>query len=162
IKDLLAQMGESETAGRLGAKSNEHVRLLPLTGAQTRSALEQIEQIWPTMRQNRIRVVNPSQTIQTYRPSDEAERGSSEGGTRPPAEASSPGPSAMVPIDGGTFHYAQWVKYVDEQVSEKGVNRPGAPIVVAPGPGGVLIASDDLEALNDFEELLTTVADSGT
>ena len=38
IKDLLAQMGETEEAGG-GVKSNEHVRLLPLTGPAARSAL---------------------------------------------------------------------------------------------------------------------------
>ncbi len=32
-------------------------------------------------------------------------------------------------------------------------------IVVAPGPGGVLIASDDLDALDDFEALLSSVAE---
>ena len=68
----------------------------------------------------------------------------------------------MVPLQGGPFHYAQWLKYVDDQVSNTGESRPGAPIVVAPGPGGVLIASDDLEALDDFENLLATVADRNT
>ena len=34
----------------------------------------------------------------------------------------------------------------------------GAPIVIAPGPGGTLIASDDLEALDQLEDLLSTVA----
>lgn len=34
----------------------------------------------------------------------------------------------------------------------------GAPIVIAPGPGGTLIASDDLEALDELEEMLSAVA----
>ncbi len=33
-----------------------------------------------------------------------------------------------------------------------------APIVVAPGPGGVMIASDDAQALDDFERLLSALA----
>lgn len=159
IKELLAQMGESEETAGL-SKSNEHVRLLPLSGATARSALSQIEQIWPTMRQNRIRVVMPSQTIQTYRPSDDAEKAAE--GARPPAPPAEPEaaePSANVPLKRGNFHLVQMLKYVDDQVASNGENRPGAPIVVAPGPGGVLIASDDLEALDDFEELLTTVAE---
>lgn len=32
------------------------------------------------------------------------------------------------------------------------------PIIVAPGQGGVMIASDDVEALNDFEALLSALA----
>ena len=159
IRDLLAQMGETEDSAS-AAKSNEHVRLLPLTGAASRSALSQIEQIWPTMRQNRIRLVTPSQTIQTFRPGDDAERASREAQPAPPAtDDNASEPSAMVPLEHSNFHFAQLLKYVDDQVSTGGESRPGAPIIVAPGPGGVLIASDDLEALDDFEQLLTTVAD---
>ena len=33
-----------------------------------------------------------------------------------------------------------------------------AAIIVAPGPGGVMIASEDEEALNEFEKLLTSLA----
>ncbi len=40
--------------------------------------------------------------------------------------------------------------------------QDGAEIVVAPGPTGLLIASQDLEALNDFEELLLTMANRAT
>jgi type II secretory pathway component GspD/PulD (secretin) len=37
-------------------------------------------------------------------------------------------------------------------------SRSGAPVIIAPGPGGTLIASDDLEALDELEDLLATVA----
>ena len=40
--------------------------------------------------------------------------------------------------------------------------KPPAPILVAPGPGGILIASEDLEALDDFELLLSDVAGQST
>ncbi len=159
IRDLLAQMGETEDSASQ-PKSNEHVRLLPLTGAASRSALSQIEQIWPTMRPNRIRLVTPSQTIQTFRPGDDAERAVAGSTTRRPGDGdNATEPSAMVPLEHSNFHFAQMLKYVDDQVSTDGESRPGAPIIVAPGPGGVLIASDDLEALDDFEHLLTTVAE---
>jgi type II secretory pathway component GspD/PulD (secretin) len=159
IRDLLAQMGESEDSASAG-KSNEHVRLLPLSGSAARSALSQIEQIWPTMRSNQIRVVRPSQTIQTFRPGDQAEKADSEQPQNRPADApASDGPSATVPSQRSNFHLVQTLKYVDDQVSKTGENRPGAVIVVAPGPGGVLIASDDLEALDDFEALLSSVAE---
>jgi type II secretory pathway component GspD/PulD (secretin) len=40
---------------------------------------------------------------------------------------------------------------------------PGAPIVIAPGANGTIISSDDLEALDEFERLLSTaVSTSGT
>ena len=37
--------------------------------------------------------------------------------------------------------------------------KPPAPILVIPGPNGVTIASDDLEALDEFERLLTLAAE---
>ncbi len=159
IRNLLTQMGESEDSST-ASKSNEHVRLLPLSGAAARSALSQIEQIWPTMRENRIRVVSPSQTIQTYRPGDATDGTESKAApANSPADSNLLEPSAQSPSERSNFHLVQMLKYVDDQVSTTGESRPGAPIVVAPGPGGVLIASDDLEALDDFEALLSSVAD---
>ena len=38
-------------------------------------------------------------------------------------------------------------------------NAPAAEIIVAPGPGGVMIASQDLDALDAFEQLLLDLAD---
>jgi type II secretory pathway component GspD/PulD (secretin) len=35
---------------------------------------------------------------------------------------------------------------------------PGAPIVIVPGPGGLLITSEDKAALDEFEKLITTLA----
>lgn len=159
IRDLLAQMGETEDGAGAG-QSNAHVRLLPLSGATARSALSQIEQIWPTMRSNRIRIVTPSQTIRTYRPGDQADKAESAQPQNPPAEVpASEGPSATAPSQRSNFHLVQTLKYVDDQVNQKGESRPGAAIIVAPGPGGVLIASDDLDALDDFEALLSSVAE---
>jgi type II secretory pathway component GspD/PulD (secretin) len=37
-------------------------------------------------------------------------------------------------------------------------NRPGAPIVAAPGPGGTIIASEDLDALDALEQMLSITA----
>jgi type II secretory pathway component GspD/PulD (secretin) len=193
IRDLLKQLGESGE-GAVSAKSKDHVRLLPLTGAAARSALSQIEQVWPTLRTNTIRVVTPAQTIQTYRPSDANESSPAAVPADAPHEGSSqlqdlqqmldaapqPEPATKQPHDDGSssdkssdkstpagdksasgtvpMHFAELLHYVDNQVSRAGPSRSGAPIVVAPGPGGVLIASDDLEALDEFEELLTTVS----
>jgi type II secretory pathway component GspD/PulD (secretin) len=203
IRDLLKQLGESGE-GTASSKSKERVRLLPLTGAAARSALSQIQQVWPTLRSNSIRVVTPAQTIQTYRPSDSSDSAPAAAPADAPRDGgnplqelqemlkSAPQPAAPTPqpqgdekssdkasqqgdksaadseatthnaqntVSGGSpMHFADLLHYVDNQVRPTGPSRHGAPIVVAPGPGGVLIASDDLEALDDFEELLTTVS----
>jgi len=71
IRELLHKLGETEEeGGAAAAKSKQHVRLLPLSGAAARSAISQIEQIWPSVRTNKIRVVSPTATVQSYRPGE--------------------------------------------------------------------------------------------
>ena len=43
-------------------------------------------------------------------------------------------------------------------LSRSAEKKENSSIIVAPGPGGVMIASDDEEALNQFEKLLTSLA----
>ena len=83
IRDLLRKMGETEEEGGSLANSQQHVRLLPMTGAAARSAITQIEQIWPSVRNNRIRIVTPTATIPTYRPSENPDASRVGTGTRP-------------------------------------------------------------------------------
>src|SRR6185436_17152509 len=71
IRELLHKLGETEEeGGNAAAKSKQHVRLLPLSGAAARSAISQIEQIWPSVRTNKIRIVSPTASVQSYRPGD--------------------------------------------------------------------------------------------
>ena len=65
IRAMLEKMGESGSEGRTGSGN---VRMLPLSGRSARSALERIQEIWPTMSPNKIRVVTPSAVIPTLRP----------------------------------------------------------------------------------------------
>ena len=67
IRLMLQQMGESGSSDRL---SGSNLRVVPVTGAAARTALEGLEEMWPTVRPNRIRVVTPSAGgISTRRPS---------------------------------------------------------------------------------------------
>src|SRR5690606_37545067 len=80
IKGLLRQMGEApETLeGAVGRTTlgsplgGGNIRVLPLTGRAARDVLEQMELLWPTMRENRIRIVRPSTTIDARRLNQEA------------------------------------------------------------------------------------------
>ena len=47
------------------------------------------------------------------------------------------------------------VEKIDVKPAEGGASK--SPIVVVPGPGGLLIASEDPQALNQFKELLSTL-----
>ncbi len=69
IKSLLSKMGENVDDGS-GESQTDHtnVRMLPLSPRTVKTALEQLETIWPTMRANPIRVVSPSSSIQSSYP----------------------------------------------------------------------------------------------
>jgi len=208
IRDLLRKLGETEEEGGSRA-SRQNVRLLPLSGAAARSAIAQIEQIWPSVSSNRIRIVAPTATIPTYRPSESNSEPATRQSTPPtpspaddstdelrelwqklredatqsaPADEESSPDGAQINEDSdrttsldtkpvadrrsGMFRYAsEQPASPDSSPDEKRPQpepRPnpnqGAPILIAPGPGGTLIASDDLEALDRLEELLSVVA----
>ena len=59
----VAQAGRNGRRRRRHRHRKQHVRLLPLSGAAARSAITQIEQIWPSVRPNRIRIVTPTAAI---------------------------------------------------------------------------------------------------
>lgn len=197
IRDLLRQLGETEEGTAANDSSQQHVRLIPLTGAAARSAVEQIEQIWPSVRPNRIRIISPTAAIPTYRPSESSEEPQSINERAPAAtpadntanefqqlfEMLRESNTEAVPAEreeapdgadarNSLFRYASEASTTDANdstaapspqppapIAAKPVNpSKGAPIIVAPGPGGLLIASDDLEALDELEEMLTVVA----
>ena len=216
IRELLRKLGETEEGtAAADAKSKQHVRLLPLSGAAARSAISQIEQIWPSVRTNKIRVVSPSARIQSFRTGDSTtgasaapstsfreesdaqlqelwnsllkERSAAPANEQPkaaPDGASLKGDGDRTTRNGAVANPFQLVA-VDLQPAPAPSTTPkktaeatapvpqpvagqpapavpatrkGAPIIIAPGPGGTLIASDDLEALDHLEDLLSTVA----
>jgi len=221
IRSLLEKMGETDAdIAAMDESQQGHVRMLPITGRAARSALEQIEHVWPTMRQNRVRVVTPSAAIRALRPGDKETRDllppdllprqrpkSPPDGplprrediqrdkdvTKPPAAGRSLKPSTNEnkPADAGddagggvqvpetksagpaprhaprfflAGQYgalAQANKEAPPAPEEAPPDKP-ADIVVSIGPGGIMIASQDLDALDDFEALLTTLADRVT
>ena len=196
IRSLLEKMGESDSEnGRLGNRRN--VRMLELTGADAEAALQQIQQIWPSLRPNKIRFVTPSAVVPSLeshrdgeaprrrlriplpgsrlqflpRPSPAPEKTPSPKPSREAPQSTTVGPSPPVDrttrLPGGVrvFFVSQTAAEEPAPAAAVEDKEPestiGAPIIVAPGPGGVMIASDDLDALDEFEELLTTLAGEG-
>lgn len=70
IKSLLGQMGESEDSV-FASTAKGNIRLLPLSTSEARSAIEQLEQIWPSIRSNPIKMVSPATAIRSYRPAEQ-------------------------------------------------------------------------------------------
>jgi type II secretory pathway component GspD/PulD (secretin) len=181
IRELLVKMGETE-GGEAAVASRGNVRMLPVEGRAARSTLEQIQELWPTMRANKIRVVAPSSVIPTFRPSrpaDEQERPLEPllpllDGIPPAKEPAARGDDAGKSTAQGRrmqFHLvgqplpagpSDTAKPAAGKSGEGGEGGEPADIIVAPGPGGTMIASDDLEALDEFESLFTMLANRST
>jgi type II secretory pathway component GspD/PulD (secretin) len=217
IKGLLAQMGESPSvAGDDSGRGN--LRVLPLTGRTARTAVEQLQQLWPSMGTNPIKVVTPSAVVTRML----QDRGMTpSGGTvrvpgtlpasalpRVPAAADEPAgedhgaaletetpavaPAAEPAADSfevdsegdddsagpsNAYRSAETPVVFAAQVTPRNEQQPatsadapaaaanaegskgeGASIIIAPGPTGTVIASDDVEALDKLENLLRNIS----
>lgn len=162
----------SELEGKDSLGLGEKVRLLPYTGRAAEDALNQVRGLWPvTGRRNQIRTLTPA-------------RGSGNGGgasggiperrvIRPPDARTNP-PSIEQPVSNEArserSHQYQFVSEPVEgeaQVEDDSVESPsdsmrfnvgGSDIIVQFTPAGMIIASEDLEALDAFETLFDSVA----
>ncbi len=67
IKAMVTKL-EGPESGIDGATDRGTLRFIPLTGRQGRSALEQLQQLWPATHQNSIRVITPSGGFPEIRP----------------------------------------------------------------------------------------------
>lgn len=225
VRSLLEKMGERDAIPG-GSESGEKskVRMVPLTGRAAKNALDQLELIWPTVRDNRIRVKTHSSAgaIRERKSNPESSEESAgetpsipSGPARPenlPTEKNAPSkapPKNPPAIEGAptpkrttstridllpspsatrnTFSLTSYstrgdeVESANEQEPEaktppKSKEEPaqdaaaakeetkiktssGAEITVSVGPTGIVLASDDLEALDEFESLLRVIAD---
>ena len=186
IKTFLSQMGESDEATYAAAERG-NIRFHALSSSEARSALDQIQSIWPSLRTNQIKMVTPSQAIKFYTP---AEQSSPDKSIEQELEEMlypngpddfipAPAPSTdretrrtlRVPTQFAAYSEPEVVSEVADETpatqavaevaeeapqapAEANPSKPGAPIMVAPGPSGLIIASDDLDALDAFEQLL--------
>lgn len=80
IRMLLDKLGESGFSGSDvagGDTDRGNIRMVPLSGRAARNALEQIQQLWPAMRPNRIRVVGPTSGMPMMMPGEAPQDSSS-------------------------------------------------------------------------------------
>ncbi len=202
IEDLVTKL----EAPLLEERSGGNVRIIPLTGPDAITALENAQLLWG--RENKIRMVTPSALtpsrirLRTITPLDDesGEASDETGGLRgleelfnvpgmdaqplnpnapatPPAkDAGQTKPAPNVPASKNTaddksagqwpgnvrFQFASQPPASQPAVSAQPKTAPAkstAPeIRVAITPGGIFIASDDLEALDAFEKRLRDVA----
>ena len=67
VRELLGKLGEDPSA-MPAQEPRGNVRTLPFSGRSAEEALERLQDIWPAMRANPIRVVTPSALIPAMRP----------------------------------------------------------------------------------------------
>ncbi len=187
IRTLLEKMGEDETGEYRSQKGN--IRMLPMYSGSVDNLLKRAESLWPTLRGNRIRTVTPSAAVDAMRnfrrqePPDEDRPTNGQpmappvekGTTEPPNPAASPlgvpAPTAVGQAATLSSPDQRWESKTNRRpvIYLAQVSTSDAPpqstaeslpeIIVAPGPNGLLIASEDLAALDEFEKLLETLSD---
>src|SRR5690606_19392157 len=72
IRELLNKMGESEESTLFSGSDRGPVRILPYSASETRAAMEQLGDIWPTLRDNPLQLVKPATAIRAFRPAETA------------------------------------------------------------------------------------------
>ena len=228
IRALLTKMGETdgpvaESSETPAARAT--VRMIPLTGRAATTVIDQVEALWPTVSENRIRVHRSGSGVKTLgkpapvRPAEE----SSQPKPEVPEEGAEPKPAPMAPAKppvraaqfGPQFRFVSQPAPAPEKApapasaeekkpeekkpeekkpeekkpeekkpdekkpaapeapaeegpmapKEKKVNPneplsiPGADVVITVGPSGIVLASQDLDALDRMEALIRAVGE---
>ena len=171
VKELVEKL-EGPQADGTGIRQN--IRILPLNGTAAASALESMELFWPTMRSNKIRVVTPSAIGSTLRErrlgapsaSEQQQVEPTPVAPDPPAPEQDPQPAPKTPpTSRGNANLKQPSQLTlatyqltgqDEAREPAKTTQPqlGGDIIISVTPNGLVIASNDLDALDDFEKLL--------
>ncbi|QGJ72285.1 Hypothetical protein PBC10988_40030 [Planctomycetales bacterium 10988] len=191
IRQLLEKMGEDFSEE---ANTGSRVRMLSVSERQLAPVLQQLQTLWPTMRENKIRIVRPGESLQNPNnpainqippevlrqlfegpstPSPNSQRQRYEEDEyyqerEPKAQPEREPPQAYYQPQQRS-QYASLVKEdsaesqnyflpVQQRVSpspaDSNSSASPAPIFIMPDANGIIIASDDPRALDDFERLL--------
>jgi type II secretory pathway component GspD/PulD (secretin) len=166
IRDLLTKMGERQLDATDHRPNQAKLRFVPLSGDE-QEAIESIRAIWSTLRNNDLRVLDREQTPDTF-PREPAatplrdRNGPTPKSPPPEVPGHSSGPRKTEPAIGrvGT---RLWEALLGAhplgligQVTTGPVTPP--PVYIVPGKRGVTIMSEDTEALDQLEHLLSVVA----
>jgi type II secretory pathway component GspD/PulD (secretin) len=181
IRLLLQKMGEpgvvqdaaGTAAGVGGSGGQTNVRVIPLNG-DAESAVRQIQDLWPRIRKNPLRVMQPSALQVPAEQPPLPPQGAPGSECDPPSET--PGAGVATDPEGGkrvedeSSTEAAGVKEVrenavleaaDEASSTQAAGQIGGDelpaVVIIPGVDRITIASEDKAALDQLEVLLRTV-----
>ena len=170
VENLLVELEGSDSLGPLGDK----VRVLPYSGPAAQQAFEQIQGLWQaTGRSNRIRTLTPARggasggsggipdrmvPRSDMQPSGDAPRGSEEASHQNLGQYRFVTQLADETQEGSAADGTQVSDSASEASPQVTLNVQGADIVVQFTPAGMLIASEDTEALDVFQGLMESFA----
>jgi len=164
IKQMLGGMGETLADGSVARIDRGNIRLVPLFGGSADDALQQIQRLWPTMRGNRLRVIQPPTRSRPNTPPEQTPENPSTTET-PDAANRSDREKTIV----RTASFTQQTDTSDEPTDSDADEAKLAPtdknnvvlpeVVIISGPSGLTIASEDQAALNELERLLSFFVD---
>jgi type II secretory pathway component GspD/PulD (secretin) len=169
VENLINELEGDDTLGELDGK----IRILPYTGRAAEEALQRVETLWPmTNRSNRIRTITPARSDGSSPAGGIPERRVLRDGERQiietpedtgrglPAEARGGGDTSTQLV---TFAAAPIANDLDQPAETDDEDEPSAAkpsdIIVQMSPSGIIIASDDAEALDTFEMLMESIAE---
>lgn len=164
IRDLLIKMGEtglSATGDVTASSANRNLRVIPIQG-DVEPTLQKIQDLWPRVRKNPIRVLRPDGGSPAVNP-----KTNSQGQFSVPDEATPPNVSA-VETHGETGSAPAAVAVEKTPTQEDNVTPAVdgtqqdelSPVVIIPGTDRITIASEDIEALDQLESILRATSSS--
>ena len=154
LKKLLKQMGESQVPKASAGAGSGRLRFVPVT-RNSKRLLEDIQELWPTLRSNPINIVNP-QSME--RSNQQVVPQSNESKPEPnaaPVPAAPKKPDTLGTVLGNPFK--RLTSAAVDQLPQQAAEQQSSPIIVVTGEDQWTIASDDAEALELFSRLIDTL-----
>jgi type II secretory pathway component GspD/PulD (secretin) len=158
----------------------EKVRVIPLTGRSAASTLQQAQELWNVTngRKNKIKVIEneaPSKSTLPQRSTGPERQAEPEPAAVPATDGKQSGRAvylhdrmlpaqATEPVPVGRLvsmvMKPQEAKGQDDNTDEKKTKEGiGSDIVIMQGPGGLIITSDDKEALDQFDRMMRMISE---
>lgn len=160
VNKIIAELEGKDALGSL----SDHVRILPYSGDSASDALDQVEAVWKAIGRPNIIERFPSRNGSNGSGSGLRERNLQREADRMPEKQMNPSDIDARTRPKPRYHFvsetepsmkdSDGLAAVKKQFSEK----PGAAIIIQETPAGLMIASDDTEALNAFQALMEQFA----
>ena len=160
IRQLLVKMGETELR-RVSVTDSDTTRVVPF-GGDIEATLREIQRVWPRLRDNPLRVAEPSGAGAEKTPAKE-ESPKVEPKKEPRKEAPKQEPREKPDnksAAAGSPRRAARFMLVGQKgtTNDRTKQEQPAPVMLIPGEGSITVRSDDPEALRQMESLLRSLS----